>query len=184
MGTFFFVAEWKPASFSAFLTVWGWTGLERVELIKFVAWTALSSLPEVSWQRMDCLLQVESLVGQPPGLFSLLEFTSLPILLIVPNPRPVCWCIWWWEYPCSRRESTEEHLAAEVGLMVVVKGQEIKNQVQHVKLTQIESHDLVYCSHSLFVSCIGTKSWNLQRLKKLFKCLHVLKRLNWYGMLT
>ena len=83
IGTFFLVAEWNPASFNAFLTVWGWTGCVRVELLKFVAWTALSSLPELICQIMDCLSQIESLEGQPPGLFSLLASMSFPILLIV-----------------------------------------------------------------------------------------------------
>ena len=56
----------------------------------------------------------------------LVGIDSLPILLIVPMPTPVLLCIWWWEYPFSRRERTEECLAADMGLMVVVKDQEGK----------------------------------------------------------
>ena len=45
---------------------------------------------------------------------------------------------------------TEEHCAVEIAFLVVVKCKMLSNQVQHVKLIQIQSHNLVYCSHGQF----------------------------------
>ena len=95
IGTFFFVADWRPASFNTFLTVWGVTGAVIVEFMNLVAWTALSSLPELIWWIIDRLSQGER---QPPGWFSLSPTTSWLILPIVPFSRPVLACTWRWEY--------------------------------------------------------------------------------------
>ena len=118
IGTFFFVAEWRPASFSILLTVWDETGSEIMELMNWVAWTALSSFSVVIWCTILCLSCVENLDGWPPGWFSLFSSTSLLILPTVPSPRPVPACIWWWEYPSLRRETTGSCWAAEIGCYI------------------------------------------------------------------
>jgi len=55
IGTFFFVADCKPASFNMFLTVWGVMGVEVGGIYDWVAWTALSSFPELIWRMINCL---------------------------------------------------------------------------------------------------------------------------------
>jgi len=156
MGTFFFVADWKPLSWSALLTVCGWTGCRRVELMKWVASTAVSSFPDWIWWIMDVLSQVESLEGHPPWLFSFSVSTSFLILPTVDFPRPVLLSISLTEYPCSSKERTEAWFAAEVGFMVIVRDQV---EFQHVKLIQIESHDLVYSSHSQIPYRFWLQKW-------------------------
>ena len=60
-----------------------------VELINWVTWTALSSLPDLICRIIECWSQEESLEGQPLGQFSLSSSTSLLILPTVDFPRPV-----------------------------------------------------------------------------------------------
>ena len=97
-----------------------------VELMNWVTWTALSSLPERICQIIECRSQEESLEGQPLGQFSLSPSTSLLILPTVDFPRPVLSCIWQREYPSVRREMTEECCAAEMAFMVVVRGKNVE----------------------------------------------------------
>ena len=89
-----------------------------VELINWVTWTALFSLPDLICQIIECWSQ-ESLEGWPLGQFSLSSNTSLLILPTVDFPRPVLSCIWQREYPSLRREMTEECCAVEMAFMVV-----------------------------------------------------------------
>ena len=156
MGTFFFVAEWKPLSWSTLLTVCGWTWCRRVELMKWVAWTAVSSFPDWIWWIIDVLSRAESLEGCPPWLFSLPVSTPFWILPTVDLPRPVLLSISLTEYPCSSKERTEAWLAAEVAIMMIDRGQV---EFQHVKLIQIESHDIVYSSHGHIQYCFWLQKW-------------------------
>ena len=91
-----------------------------------MAWTALSSLPDLVCQIIECWSREESLEGQPLGQFSLSPSTSLLILPTVDFPRPVLSCIWWREYPSLRREMTEECCAVEMAFMVVVRGKDVE----------------------------------------------------------
>ena len=142
----------KTCSFNTFLTVWGVTGVGRVESMNWMAWTALSSFPEVIWLIIDCLWWGESLEGQPPGWFSLSPSTSLLILPIVPFPRPVLTCTWWWEYPWNNRSV----LFSRHGFDGSGKQpRRWMSQVQHAKLMQIRSHDIVYNIHNLPLPCTG-----------------------------
>ena len=84
----------KLSSFSTFLTGWGVTGLGIMLLMYLVASVALSSLPEVICQIIECLSIVESLEGQPPLLFSCSISNCFLIFPIVDFPRPVFDSIW------------------------------------------------------------------------------------------
>ena len=59
-----------------FLTIWGVIGLQRMLLMKWVAFTVLSSLPLVIWWIIDHMSSENSLAGHPPLVFSLSPSTS------------------------------------------------------------------------------------------------------------
>ena len=103
-GCFCLTTEWKFLSLSAFLTVWGVTGEGRMSVMKWAAWTALSSFPVVILWIIDCLLWEESLEGQPPLLFSLSKSVLFWILPTVNLPKPVLDSIWWTEYPSLKEK--------------------------------------------------------------------------------
>ena len=70
----------KSDFFREFLTVWGWTGCEIRLLINWVAWTALSSCPEVILLAILLWSAGESLEDLPPFSFSL--FPSIVLLIL------------------------------------------------------------------------------------------------------
>ena len=161
---FLFVAEWRPASFNVLLTVWDKTGSGMIELINLVVWMALSSFPVVIWQRIVCLSWVDNLEGCPPEWFSLFPSTSLLILPTVPFPRPVLAWIWHWKYPSLRRETTEEHWAAEIGLMVMVKNKDSSWTKFNMPNECKKSHVSLFIALMTFLSHI-TRYWSYNSLK-------------------
>ena len=143
-------------------------------LMNWVAWTALSSFPEVIWQIIDCLSQAESLDGWPPGLFSFSKSTFLLILFTVPIPTPVLAV---WIAPFEERDDRRAFFSRN-GLHG--GGEESRwwlNQFQHVKI-QTRSHDIVYYSHRL------TLCWNWRKCWILGWYMEGQKLLQWVAILS
>ena len=160
MGIFFFVAEQKSASFNAFLTVWGLTGLEMTELMNCVAWTALSSFLVVIWWIIDCLFTCYKLGRMTSRmiLFVALQFFAdaphsalsqasfcLDLMLRIPLI----------EERSNRRAISSRNRSHNSGRVL----RRWLIEVEHVKLVQTRSHDLVYTFHKVFPSSTAEKYW-------------------------
>ena len=111
-------------------------------------------------------------------VFFLLFFTFLALLPTFSLPRFVLAWIWWFEYPWSRRETTEEWQAVKMAFMTMVRGKiwwkpSLRYQINTNKVTP----PYTYFLHNVWVM------FQTQKLRKhAWKC-KVKKLPQWVNIL-